>query len=60
MLNLSDASISAFMFALSVERNNLLIHPNEIKPIRNSWEIFLAKARKRFLIDELTLRNGGK
>jgi phosphatidylglycerophosphate synthase len=54
MLNLSDNSISAFMLMLNAER----IHLNEIKPVRKSWEIFLAKARKKFLIDELTIKNG--
>lgn len=54
MLNLTDQSISTLLLALSAER----IHPNEIKPVRKGWETFLAKARKRFLIDELTVKNG--
>ena len=54
MLNMTDQSISALLLTLSTER----IHPNEIKPVRKSWEVFLAKARKRFLIDELTVKNG--
>ena len=54
MLSLIDQSIPTFLLALSAER----IHPNEIKPVRKNWETFLAKARKRFLIDELTIKNG--
>lgn len=54
----SDVSISALMFALGAEKFNPSIHPNEIKPVRKSWEIFLAKARKRFLINELIIKNG--
>ena len=54
MLSMTDQSISTLLLALSAER----IHPNEIEPIRKGWETFLAKARKRFLIDELIIKNG--
>jgi phosphatidylglycerophosphate synthase len=54
MLSLSDNSIPALVLILNAER----IHPNEIRPVRKGWETFLAKARKRFLIDELIEKNG--
>lgn len=54
MLSLSDNLVSSLMLISNVER----IHLNEIKPVRKGWEIFLAKARKRFLIDEMIMKNG--
>lgn len=46
----------AFLFLLPVER--VLNNPDEIKRFsQEGWQLFLAEARKRFLVDELIWKN---
>lgn len=49
-------SDSSFFLALPVER--IINNPQELKRLsHDGWQIFLAEARKRFLVDELLQKN---